>query len=332
MAFDHINTYDRLVAQSLKLYDLPTGTTAKLLHLSENITYLVQNNEKNYKSILRINRPGYHTRAELDAEIIWMREIMKSTPLIVPTPIRSRSGDAIHEIVDSETEQRYTCAMYEFLKGKAPDEEDEANIGKHFESLGETTAYLHRQVRTWEGADRLARFTWDFESMVGENGRWGCWRAAQDMTPEYEKLFEKALKILGQRLGQYGQSAERFGLIHADLRLANLLVEEDQIKVIDFDDCGYGWFMHDLAAAVSFIEHKPVVPELVESWIRGYSKIQMLSREDLREIDTFILQRRLQLVAWMASHYDSDPVKELSKGYTEGSAVLAEKYIRKFGG
>ena len=49
-------------------------------------------------------------------------------------------------------------------------------------------------------------------------------------------------------------AVERFGLVHADLRLANLLVEDEKVNVIDFDDCGYSWFMYDFGTAVSFID------------------------------------------------------------------------------
>ncbi|WVM92198.1 phosphotransferase [Halopseudomonas pachastrellae] len=43
-------------------------------------------------------------------------------------------------------------------------------------------------------------------------------------------------------------------MIHADLRLTNLLRHQQQTRVIDFDDCGQGWYLHDLAAALSFEE------------------------------------------------------------------------------
>lgn len=52
---------------------------------------------------------------------------------------------------------------------------------------------------------------------------------------------------------------------------------------------------------------------------------------DFEEIDTFILMRRLQLMAWLASHKESGPVEELSVGYLEGTIGLAERYIRLFG-
>ena len=56
----------------------------------------------------------------------------------------------------------------------------------------------------------------------------------------------------------------------ADLRLANLLIDGEAVKVIDFDDCGFGWHMYDAATPVSFYEHEPQVPRLLEAWLKGY--------------------------------------------------------------
>ena len=47
------------------------------------------------------------------------------------------------------------------------------------------------------------------------------------------------------------RAPDRFGLDHADLRIANLLVDGGHMLVIDFDDCGLAWFMYDWATAVS---------------------------------------------------------------------------------
>ena len=63
-----------------------------------------------------------------------------------------------------------------------------------------------------------------------------------------------------QRLRRFGAGPDRFGLIHADMRLANLLVSGADLHVIDFDDCGFGWFIFDIGASLSFIEHDPRVP------------------------------------------------------------------------
>jgi Ser/Thr protein kinase RdoA (MazF antagonist) len=330
MAFESAEFYDNVANEALTRYDFTKGCSPRMLQLSENITYLIKNQQTGFKSILRISRPGYNNVSAINAELSWLNEIIKTTDIIVARPYIGVNGAYVQEIECEGINGAFHCVMFEFLDGEAPDENDEKNIAKHFISLGNVTAKLHKQARAWEGASKLDRPVWDYETMIGSISRWGHWQAARDMTPEIEKTLNKASEIIKKRLDAYGSSDEKFGLIHADLRLANLIIRDGKLKVIDFDDCAFGWFMHDLAAAVSFIEHKEITPSLVEAWIEGYSQSSLLKKEDLTEVDTFIMQRRLQLLAWLASHYDSDPVKELSKGFTEGTVILAEKYLSKF--
>lgn len=331
MALDRMEVFDSLALDALQKYGLEQACEAELLQISENVTYLVKNRESGAReAVLRISRPGYHTLEELRDELKWLKEIKNYTPLIVADALQGKDGSCVQLISSGMTDVAYACVLYEFLEGSPPDENDEESVVRQFRDLGETTAYLHNHVKMWNGARHLNRFTWDYETMIGGNGRWGSWKAAADLTPGTIRLFERTGEVIKSRLHSYGTGRERFGLIHADLRLANLLIEGDQIKVIDFDDCGFGWFMHDLASAVSFIETKPVTPRLIAAWIEGYCKSGRLDNEDLEEIDTFVMQRRLQLLAWIASHFDSDPVKSLSKGFTEGTALLAEQYLSKF--
>ena len=102
--------------------------------------------------------------------------------------------------------------------------------------------------------------------------------------------------------------------------------------MIDFDDCGFGWYLYDLGAALSFIEHRPDVPELVDAWVRGYRRVAPLAAADEAEIPTFILLRRLLLVAWIGSHAETDLAQSMGEAYTEGSCTLAEQYLARFGG
>ena len=75
----------------------------------------------------------------------------------------------------------------------------------------------------------------------------------------YERVAEVAERVRAG-LAAYGTAPDRFGLIHADMRLANVLVDGEAVTLIDFDDSGEGWFAYDFAAAVSFFEDSPVVP------------------------------------------------------------------------
>jgi Ser/Thr protein kinase RdoA (MazF antagonist) len=112
--------------------------------------------------------------------------------------------------------------------------------------------------------------------------------------------------------------------------LANLLVEGTRTKVIDFDDSGFSWYLYDLGTALSFIEHRPDVPELVAAWLTGYRKVAALSAEDEAEIPTFIMLRRLLLVAWIGSHAETELARSQGVPFTEGACMLADRYLGKF--
>ena len=330
MAIFQKDIFDSLAEDALRKYGMEPDWEATLLQLSENITYLIENRLTGEKAVLRISRPGYHSMDELEAELLWLKEIKNYTPLIVADPIKGNNGSYIQLINSWMINNTYACILYEFLDGRAPDESDEQAILARFTDLGEATAYLHRHVKMWNKSDRLNRFVWDYDTMIGNSPRWGRWQQAEELTGESARMLERVSSVIKDRLAQYGKNPKNFGLIHADLRLANLLIEDDRIKVIDFDDCGFGWFMHDLAASVSFIETNPLTERLVWNWLDGYQLVEPLSQRDIDEIDTFIMQRRLQLLAWLTSHSDSDPVKELKIGYTDGTIMLAERFLQKY--
>jgi Ser/Thr protein kinase RdoA (MazF antagonist) len=89
--------------------------------------------------------------------------------------------------------------------------------------------------------------------------------------------------------------------------------------------------MYDAATPVSFYEHEPQVPDLIESWKKGYRRAALLPKADEDEIPTFVMLRRLLLVAWIGSHSETDLAKSMGLPYTEGTAGLCEDYLRRFG-
>lgn len=330
MAFENRQLFDDIAKSALKNYGWENDDETSLIVLSENATYLIKNKKTGAKDgVLRISRPGYHTLSELKSEMLWLNQINDYTPLIVANPIPGLDGEDI-QVVKGSDGKDYFCVVTEFLEGHEPDENDETQMEKQFSYLGETTAYLHRQTEIWNGTNQIDRIHWDYDTIIGKNAAWGSWEDFP-MSENEKELGRRASDIIYHRLLRYGKTEDNYGLIHADLRLSNLLLEGDQIKVIDFDDCGFGWHLHDLASALSFIEDKPNVEYLVNAWLDGYRKVLPFSDTDFMEIDTFITMRRLQLTAWLASHKDSDPVKELSVSWMDGTDFLLERFIRMFG-
>jgi Ser/Thr protein kinase RdoA (MazF antagonist) len=73
------------------------------------------------------------------------------------------------------------------------------------------------------------------------------------------------------------------------------------------------------------------VPELMAAWVEGYRRVHDLPAEDEAEIQTFVMLRRMILVAWIGSHSETDLAKSMGVAYTEATVGLCEDYLTKFG-
>lgn len=78
---------------------------------------------------------------------------------------------------------------------------------------------------------------------------------------------------------------------------------------------------------VSWIEDTPEAERIVAEWLRGYTKVRTLPEAHLALIPTFVMLRRIQLTAWIASHADADAAIAIGPGYAVGTARLAERYL-----
>ena len=55
-----------------------------------------------------------------------------------------------------------------------------------------------------------------------------------------------------------------------------------------------------------------------------------LSKACEAEIPTFVMLRRLLLVAWIGSHAETDLAKSMGLPYTQGTLGLCETYLNAF--
>jgi Ser/Thr protein kinase RdoA (MazF antagonist) len=316
--------------QALQRYGASPEATVSLLNVSENATFRVDDPAVGEPRILRVHRLAYHSREAIESELAWVDALRDEAGIRTPHVIPTEGGERVLEVADPGGAARNTV-MFEFLPGHEPAED---SLVTDFEGLGRITARMHAHSRAWRRPAGFTRFRWDYDAAFGTEARWGRWQDGVGVGPQEREVLGRLDATLRERLSRFGTGEERFGLIHADTRLANLLVDDSaghrEVSVIDFDDMGFSWYLYDLGTAVSFIEDDPKVPAMVESWVRGYRQVLDLPREDADEIETFIMFRRLLLVAWIGSHTAVDIAQELGAGYTAGSCELAERYLSRF--
>lgn len=319
---------DEVVAQkALEDFDLPPGSALRLLNLSENATFAVEEPGCGHRSILRVHRKNYHRADQIESELTWLDALRRDSDITVPTVVPTRDGRRV-VTVEHDGAQRHVV-HFEMVPGAEPDENTLSRTDFH--TLGCITAALHDHARSWQRPPAFSRFAWDWEHSLGASPRWGRWSDAIGVGEPEAEVLARAEQLLGRRLAEYGTGSDTFGLVHADLRLANLLVDGDTITVIDFDDCGFGWYFYDFGTAVSFFEDHPSVPDWQDAWVTGYRTRREMSAADEDMLASFVLLRRMLLLAWMGTHSHSRESRAISVTYAAGSCTLAEKYLSSDG-
>ncbi len=310
------------LASHLPRWGLSERAEVRLLNVSENMTFRACDGDAT--RIIRLHRDGYHKDAEIRSELAWIEALRRDRVLDCAAPLPGTDG-ALLQVVSDAGRRRRLVAFAE-IAGREPD--PGPALPAAFARVGAITARLHVHARGWTLPTGFARKRWDTYSILGPAPHWGDWRAAPGLDATGASVLDRLTATLEARLAKYGDGPDRFGLIHADLRLANLIEHGDRLAVIDFDDCGFGWRMYDFAAAVSFIEDDPRLGDLADSWADGYRSVAPLAAEDTAILPALVMLRRLLLAAWIGSHAESDTARALGgPGYTAGTVALADRYL-----
>ena len=309
-----------LAERALRRYPTFSGAAVKLLCRSENATLQVVQGARRYA--LRIHRSNYHSGQEIESELLWL-DALRDAGIGVPQALHDREGARVQVLPLADGGVRH-AVLFHWIEGEMPTTEVDPAA---FRQLGAITAALHQQSRRWRRPDNFRRIVWDHQSMIAPDGHWGDWRDAADFGEGDRAVVEAAIDGIRRQMADFGQSSGRYGLIHADLRLTNLLLHKGETRVIDFDDCGMGWYLHDLAAAVSFAEHHPNAPRWVENWLTGYEQVAHIGDEELAIVPAMLAQRRIQLTAWVASHRETEMARSLGGGWTGHTVRLCRRYL-----
>ena len=324
----------------------------ELLCYSENHTYRVTSQEDGrHVATVRICRPGYRTAGELQAEVAWVLKLhhtVKLDDVELIRPLQALDGSYV-QTVSIPDGQTFHAVAFAYMGGSQPGDDDPVALGRLFRRLGTIAAALHAhsmsesadsplpQVPQFPGARAFTRPIWDCSTILGPRATWGDWRAFPGFTTQDVCILTQAESLITQAMAAYGKPRDRFGLIHADMRLANLLVEgsgsRSTLKLLDFDDCAFSWHLFDLAASLSFIEARPDVSDLISCWLGGYclagasSKVRPLAPADVAVIPSLIMMRRLQLTGWLSTRHDSDPASSMSPTWRDDTVSMALRYL-----
>jgi Ser/Thr protein kinase RdoA (MazF antagonist) len=284
---------------AISRYPVAPDSPAELVRYGENTTYRVRAGARSLA--LRLLRPGYQSRAAVESEIAWM-SALRDHGIETPAAVAGRDGSAVQELSVGDDPPQLAIA-FEWVEG-VPLPEVEGP--EPWRRLGEIMARVHVHGRAWLPPRGFTRPAWDLDAIVGDCPRWGS-PVPRGVWSESERtLIIAARDAVRARLKIFGTASGRFGLIHADLGFENVLVARDGTTVvIDFDDCGASWYLYELASALYPHEGSPSFAERRDMLIDGYRQITALPENELEELPTFLMGRRLATLGWTFSRADT---------------------------
>ncbi|AMM30784.1 aminoglycoside phosphotransferase [Sinomonas atrocyanea] len=316
----------RLAREALPMIGIPADSPLQVLPVSENLVVRVAPDGR-APLVLRITPPHARTDDEIRSELSWIDALDRESDVSVAGVIAAPTGDSLLKVTDPVSAVTASVAVFRNLEGHEPEEDE---LPALMPDLGRISALLHEHSSRWARPARFMRGSWDTETAFGSRPIWGDWRAAVP-NPADRAHLKRAEDLLVARLRSYGRGPDRFGLIHADLRTANLLVDDGHCSIIDFDDAGFGWWLYDLATALTFYENHPQRDAFIDSWLTAYRQVRPLAEEDILEIPSLLLFRRLLTLAFLGNNPTIEVSTSMLPGLPEQTCALAEEYLRLFG-
>lgn len=298
----------------------------ELLSHSENVVLAVTaTDEQRYA--MRLHRPGYNTVDEMESEVEFV-DSLRSFGVPVPTCIAVEGGGHYTPVdVRGLAHQVGVIGWVDGAPLGGPLDGGGPGIVGHYGRIGELAAQIRAHHATWVPSAGFARRRWDADGLVGETPIWDRFWEVERLTVDQKALFRAARDQLVDTLGSLPTDASRFGLIHADLHLGNVMASGPDLTVIDFDDCGSGWFVHELAVALHPMLGEDLEAEARASMLAGYRSVHELSNVEEELIDVFLAMRSLMIVGWLAAR----PEVPISAMFDEIVGDI-EQQIRQFMG
>ena len=252
-----------------------------------NTTFRLDCNDGRY--LVRIHRA--RARTAVESELAWLEALAHETTVPVQTLQRGLDGEMIVVGEHGGVPEPYPVTVLSWLNGQILTQDQRSP--NHFYRLGQLVAKLHHHAQHWTPPFELNRPVYDTASVLESDSISG------NQLPEnvrgYLQTLHEQLQEVEQRLGK---NPNQFGLIHSDLSFGNVLFTDDAVLPIDFDDCGLGYYLYDLAVILAGPWEKPGFQQRREALLQGYREICELPDEHLSLIPIFMAMRASSLGQW----------------------------------
>jgi Ser/Thr protein kinase RdoA (MazF antagonist) len=319
--------------QALAHWQWPADSRLELLKLRENAVYGVTAPDGR-RAALRLHRPDYHSDAALRSELQWMQALGAHG---VPTTraIAAPDGGLLAAFGVPGDPAKVPVDLLEWVDGQpigsaenCSFEGDEA-IQDMYAEIGRLAAAMHAHSARWTRPPGFVRQSWNLDGCLGPHALWGHYSALEGLTRDELQLFDRAVAVVRAQLHAFGESPHRYGLVHGDLVPDNVMQSPQGLVVLDFDDCGFGWYLWEFTTALFWHIGQSSFDPAWQGYLRGYRSLRALPEEQLQLMPAMFLMRALVYMGWMHTRRETETAAQLREPVRETSVKLAQELLAK---
>jgi Ser/Thr protein kinase RdoA (MazF antagonist) len=277
--------------------------------------------------VLRIHQQGYQTADEITSELEWLSALRRDAGLPVPEPVPTGRGELLVRVAVPGVPGTRTCSLLRWMKGRML---TKSIVPRHFKAVGRLMAQLHEHAVQWHPPHGFTRRQWDWDGLFGDTAGFGVpARVLWEEIPQRDRIpLEAVARHVRQVTDELGKGKDVYGLIHSDLAIEdNMLFSGGEARAIDFDDCGYSYWMYDIAVTLSDWQEAVTWPEIRDALVGGYREIRSLPEKHLTYLDLFMAARHATIMLWATGSVHLFPeYREGAYRWREGAA----KHVRRY--
>lgn len=323
---EQLDLATRAARAALPRYALPTDAGLDVLKHRENTVFAVRDAAGAALAALRVHVPGYQDQASIESELDWMRAL-ESVGVRPPGVVPTRDGARVIAVAIPGTAETRLVDALEWIDGREPGGDELVDC---FRTLGELHARCHAHAARWQPPAGFRRQRWDESTLLAGvhpvvAPAWENW--ALDAAQRDRVLASR--DALAARLAAWGKDRERYGLIHSDLMPDNLLLTADGVRLIDFDDAGFGWYLYDPASALLFYHGSDLYEPLLASWREGYRGIRPLADAEVAALPAFLLLRCFYALGWLHLRRNSAWAEAFNGPVIQATMALADEVLQR---
>jgi Ser/Thr protein kinase RdoA (MazF antagonist) len=302
-----------------------------LLKYRENAVFRVTaDNGRRYA--IRVHRAGYHSDAELESELAWMRAL-SDDGFDVPEVLPTRDGGLFQVVSHPGIPEPRQIDLFAWIDGQPLGsvetglEGDAEALAQTFQTIGVLAARLHNQAARWQPPAGFTRHAWDTEGLVGERPLWGRFWELEALSESERTLLVRARDRVREELSALPRSPRSYGLIHADFAPENLIVDGSRVRLIDFDDAGYGWHLFEIATTLYFHIGQPYFATIERAMLAGYRSTRELNSADEALLPLFYTARGFTYLGWVHTRRETETARELTPMLIELACGVTRRYL-----